>query len=66
MHKKYTQPRTYVVLLAGQRPFMDIYSLDGAQKASQEGNPPMDAKENPHHYNVWDDDWQKEEKGGPL
>lgn len=45
---------------------MDIYSLGGAQEASQEGNPPMDAKENPHHYNVWDDDWQKEEKGGPL
>ena len=66
MRKQYQPPILTEIRLTGLTPLMDIYSLNDAHDASEEGNPPMDVKDNPHRYNVWDDDWQKEEKGGPL
>lgn len=54
-----------VCLLSGTQPLLDVSggvsNLNDAPPASENGNPPVDAKQNPYKYNVWDDDWREDE-----
>ena len=62
MKKAYIHPRTEIIRtlmttpLAGSDPQATV-------DPSQEGDPnEADAPRNPYHYNVWDDDWTRDEE----
>lgn len=66
MRKTYIIPQVSVCHLSGMRPLLDVSdgvsNLNDAPPASENGNPPMDAKQNPYRYDVWEDDWREEEE----
>lgn len=60
MKKAYIHPQTVVVRTLMTAP-LALSDPKTDLDPSQEGDPnEADARQNPYHYNVWDDDWSRE------